>query len=154
MKTSILGLATALLMASAPLAAAGDISLTDGRVPQPAPGMQAAALYGTITNTGAEEVTITAASAEGFAKAMLHTTAMTNGAMRMDHLKSITLAPGATFVMAPMEAHLMLMRPDAPLAVGGTVRGTFRLSDGTEVPFAAEVVHAMPMAGGHKGHGS
>lgn len=127
MKASI---RTALVIAAALLAAgcgrgAADcdsLLLTGAWVREAPPGVDAAAGYLTVFNSGSGPVVVTGAASPDFERATMHRTERVGGQARMRPLARVTVAAGDRHVFRPGGDHLMLMGPRAALVAGDEVR--------------------------------
>jgi copper(I)-binding protein len=97
------------------------------------PGTGTAAVYGSFTNHGDEPVTIRSVSAGVAASAMLHESVMEGDMMKMKHLPSLTIPPGATVRLEPGGMHIMLMGLKRQLRQGDRFPMTLVLDDGSTV---------------------
>lgn len=77
----------------------------------PLPGMEMAAGYLSLHNTGRQPVTITGVTSAQFGRVEMHETVIEDGVARMVELGALTLLPGSTIDFSPGGKHLMLMQP-------------------------------------------
>jgi hypothetical protein len=89
-------------------ACACDLQVESGWIRAAPPGAGTLAAYATLKNTGVKTVAITTISTDAAAMAMLHETTVKNGLSEMRMLPSLSIAVGATLVLAPGGKHLML----------------------------------------------
>jgi copper(I)-binding protein len=135
-----LALFTVLALASTPASSRECLPrVRDGWVRLGPAGMPMMAGFAGIENACPAPVTITAASSPAFDSVELHETRIVDGVNRMRHLPELQIAANGVAVLMPGGMHLMLMRPHAPLEVGGKVAVSFELSDGRRVPGEFEV---------------
>ena len=101
-------------------AAAGPLELSDGWAKAAPSGMTA--VFGTVTNTSDQEVTLKGASAHGIAEDVeLHETAMdaSSGSTQMKEKDGgFTIAPGESVKLEPGANHIMLMGLTCSLQAG------------------------------------
>ena len=88
------------------------------------------AAYLTLRNTGDVPLTITGGQADLAAAVEIHTTREIDGYHRMEQLKQLTLAPGASQALAPGGIHLMLLGLERMPAAGEAVRICLTLASG------------------------
>jgi copper(I)-binding protein len=148
------GLVRALLLSlfgiacAAGSAAAGPLTVTDAWIRATPPGAATAAAYLTITNTGAADRLLGAATpaARG---AELHTHVEEGGLHRMVHLTDgIELPAGEALRLAPGGLHVMLVDLATPLTPGKTVMLSLRFAAAGELAIEVPVVdgRASPTA--------
>ncbi|MCC3281328.1 copper chaperone PCu(A)C [Arthrobacter caoxuetaonis] len=119
--------------------------------------------FGTLENTGVEDITVVAASSPSAGMVELHEMAMgADGAMTMQEIEGgFTVPAGGEYVLEPGGSHLMLMQLEAGLLAGDTVDITLELADGstldvqaTAKDFAgANETYAPETGHGDAGHG-
>jgi len=98
------------------------------------PGGAPMAGYMELGNHTAGEIRLIGARARGFARVMLHRSVIVDGQARMRPQDSgVTIAPGETVAFEPGGLHLMLIQPEADLAVGDPVDVVLRF-DGLTPP--------------------
>jgi copper(I)-binding protein len=107
-------------------------------------GMAMLAGFGRIENHCPVPVTIVSASSAAFADTSLHETKIVDGVSRMRAVPELRIAPDAAAVLKPGGLHLMLMKPDARIAVGGTARIELTFADGLRLPADFEIRSAAP----------
>jgi periplasmic copper chaperone A len=141
------------------VATAGDITVTDVWVRQPAEGQTLSAGYGMISNTGDADVTLIGASVPFDATIEIHQTLMgDDGVMQMQEVpEGFVIPAGGTFELKPGGPHIMLIDID-PADITDVVELTMIFDDGTEVTVTAPVrpldMGAMGnMGGGEMGDG-
>ncbi|MEL6264846.1 MAG: copper chaperone PCu(A)C [Pseudomonadota bacterium] len=143
----------AVVSAAALPARAGGLAVSDAWIALAPPNMRAHAGYFTLTNAGETAVLVTGVAAEGYVRAMLHESRMSDGVMSMVHLDAIEVAPGASVAFRPGGLHLMLMGPGGPQTEGASVPITLTLGDGTTLSVEAEIRRRGGGHGGHATHG-
>lgn len=116
------------------------------------------AVFGTLKNSGKDEVTVVSATSPAAGRMELHEVVGQPGSTTMRPKEGGFVIPaGGTEVLAPGADHLMMMDLKAPLAVGSDVQVTLTFKDGSTLPFTAQV-RTFPGAGenyqpgGHAGH--
>jgi copper(I)-binding protein len=124
-----------LVLAQAP---ANTLVVKDAWMRKP-PGVDAAAVYFTVKNTGAKPVTIIGVTSTIAAHVMVHETATVDGMSRMRMKDKIVLAPGQTVAFAPEGLHVMLNGFKYDVAVGDTVVLSLKLDGGGQVSVPALV---------------
>ncbi|WP_423446654.1 copper chaperone PCu(A)C [Kocuria sp. KSNUG] len=112
-------------------AAAGPLELSEGWAKAAPSGMTA--VFGTVTNTSDQEVTLEGASADGIADDVeLHETAMdaSSGSTQMQEKDGgFTIAPGESVKLEPGANHIMLMGLTCSLQAGSDL--TLQLETGS-----------------------
>jgi periplasmic copper chaperone A len=121
-------------------AVAGDLTVTDAWVRQPAEGQTTSAAYGTITNNGDADVTLVGASVPFDATVEIHETLMgDDGAMQMQEREDGFVIPaGGSFTLEPGGPHIMMIGVD-PADIVDSVEVTMIFDDGTELTVNAPV---------------
>jgi copper(I)-binding protein len=121
--------------------AAGEHTLTfDGAwVRALPPGMGMTAGFGTLRNSGAKPVEITAFSSPQFAEISLHRTETVDGVSRMREVPTLRVEAGAAVELAPGGYHLMLMKPSVSLEAGQSVTLHFTTVEGGDFQFKVPV---------------
>jgi periplasmic copper chaperone A len=121
-------------------ATAGDITVTDAWVRQPAEGQSASAAYGMITNNGDADITLVGGSVPFGATVEIHETLMDDsGTMQMQEREDgFVIAAGATFALEPGGPHIMFLDID-PADFVGAIDVTMIFDDGTELTVTAPV---------------
>ncbi|MEV4666216.1 copper chaperone PCu(A)C [Microbacterium sp. LWO12-1.2] len=121
-------------------APAGDsVTIEDAWVKSAEEGMSAA--FGTLTNTGADDVTVVSAETAASSMVELHETVENEaGEMVMREIEGGFVIPaGGTLVLEPGASHIMLMDLAAPLQAGAEVTVTLTFSDDSTYEFTAPV---------------
>ena len=97
-------------------------------------------VFGTLKNSGKDEVTVVSATSPAAGRTELHEVAGTPGSMTMRPKEGgFTIPAGGSHALAPGADHLMLMDLKAPLPVGTDVEITLTFKDGSTLPFTAQV---------------
>ncbi|WP_166843999.1 copper chaperone PCu(A)C [Isoptericola sp. BMS4] len=119
--------------------AAEEVTVSDAWVKAADSGMSAA--FGELTNTGAEDVTITSVSTEAAAMVEQHETVENEtGEMTMREVEGGLVVPaGGTLVLEPGGNHLMLMDLTGPIEAGEEVTVTLTYADGSTADLTAPV---------------
>jgi periplasmic copper chaperone A len=135
-------------------ATAGDITVTDVWVRQPAEGQTRSAAYGTITNNGEADITLVGGSVPFDATVEIHETVMDDaGTMQMQEREDGFVIPaGGSFTLEPGGPHIMLIDID-PADFVGEIDITMIFDDGTELTVTAPVrsLAGMDMEGDMEG---
>lgn len=142
------GLVRALLLSlsgiscAAGSAAAGTLAVTDAWIRATPPGAATAAAYLTITNTGAADRLVGAATPAA-RSAELHTHVEEGALHRMVHLTNgIAVPAGEAVRLTPGGLHLMLVDLATPLTPGTTVRLSLRFATAGQLEIEVPVVDA------------
>lgn len=134
-----IGLAACSSEAEAPVEAAPEapegISVTNGRMNVPARADAPAAVYFTITNDGAEDQMLRAASVPGADSALFHETAEWSGQMDMQELLQVPVPAGESVAFEQGGKHVMVMGLPADLEVGSEIEVTLSFVRGDKVSF-------------------
>lgn len=117
------------------------------------------AVFGTLKNSGKDEVTVVSATSPAAARVELHEVVNQPGGGTTMQPKEggFSIPAGGSHALAPGADHLMLMDLKAPLPVGSDVEVTLSFKDGSTLPFTAQV-RTFPGAGenyqpgAHAGH--
>lgn len=118
--------------------AAAAVTMTDQWVKAADSGMTA--VFGTLKNSGKDEMTVVSATSPAAGRMELHEVVGPQGAKAMRPKEGgFAIPAGGTHVLAPGGDHLMLMDLKAPLAVGSDVEVTLTFKDGSTLPFTAQV---------------
>lgn len=118
-----------LLLAAIPCGAASPEVAVDAWSRATPPGGKSGAIYGEITNLGAEAIEPQEITMPLARSAMIHETRMEDGVMRMRHA-TIPLGPGETATLAPGGVHIMLMGLRGSLVEGCVYPFNIRWSTG------------------------
>lgn len=134
----------------------GDLTIHHPWTRATAPKASTAAGYVTITNHGATDDKLTAASMAGAGHSMLHQTRSEHGVASMMHQDSIVLPAGATVKLEPGSYHIMAMQLTEGYQAGLTISGTLTFEKAGTVPvgFKVETMGAQaPVAEENAPHG-
>ncbi|WP_104053019.1 MULTISPECIES: copper chaperone PCu(A)C [unclassified Arthrobacter] len=95
--------------------------------------------FGTLENSGAEDITVVSATSPAAAAVELHETAAgADGAMAMQEIEGGFVVPaGGEYVLEPGANHLMLMGLTDDLLAGETLPITLELGDGSTLEMEA-----------------
>lgn len=119
-------------------------------------GVDLAAGYGKITNTGKEPDRLTGGTFERAKKVEVHTMSNDGGVMKMRHLaEGVEIPAGQTVELKPGGLHLMLMGLSSGLKAGETLKGTlmFEKAGAVDVVYTvAPLGSEAPPVGGNGGH--
>jgi copper(I)-binding protein len=121
-------------------APAGDtVTIEDAWVKAADEGMSAA--FGTLSNTGTDDVTVVSAETAASSMVELHETVENEaGEMVMREIEGGFVIPaGGTLLLEPGASHIMLMDLAAPLQAGAEVTVTLTFSDDSTYEFTAPV---------------
>lgn len=121
-------------------ARAGDsVTIEDAWVKAADEGMSAA--FGTLTNTGSDDVTVVSAETAASSMVELHETVENeSGEMVMREIDGGFVIPaGGTLLLEPGASHIMLMDLAGPLQAGAEVTVTLTFSDDSTYEFTAPV---------------
>ena len=97
------------------------LSVDRAWVRQPPPISRHAAAYLRLENTGIARIRVLGVSSPQFDSATLHETVYEDDNARMRHLDTIEITAGATFVLEPGGAHIMLTGTHGAVDSGGIV---------------------------------
>lgn len=111
----------------------GTLVVKDAWMRKPPPGVDAAAVYFTLKNTGTKAVTVASITSTMATSVMIHETATVDGMSRMRMKDKIVVAPGQTIAFAPEGLHVMLNGFKHDVAVGETVALSLKLEGGGQV---------------------
>jgi len=120
--------------------AEGKLGVYDAWIRAAPPGTEMLAGYATLKNTGDAPISILTVQSDTFRQSSIHETLIERGMVRMRESPRIDLQPGASVVMKPGGAHIMLMYPRHPVAIGDKVEMVFLLMDGTRLETYFDVV--------------
>ncbi|HEY2339297.1 MAG TPA: copper chaperone PCu(A)C [Steroidobacteraceae bacterium] len=128
-------LSRALIAAAQPVA----LSAQDAWIrATPGPGVDVAAVYLTLHNSGTQPVVVSGVRSPAARAAMIHMTTVVNGQSTMRVHESLRVAPGETVRFAPGGLHIML-HLEHPLAAGDEVPLVLLLEDGGSLSVVARV---------------
>jgi copper(I)-binding protein len=111
------------------------------------PGATTLAGYGVLRNRCATAVAVTGVESLDFAMPMIHRTEVIDGVGRMRDAGELQVPAQGELRFEPNGLHLMLMRPERPLAEGDVARVRLVLEDGRRVFAAFPVRRDAPSAG-------
>ena len=131
-------LACLALLGAARAAAPPALTVQDAWV-RVTPGADVAAAYLTLHNPGPSAALVIGVRSSVAGHAMIHETSLHNGVSAMRPHERLTVAAGATVVLAPGGLHLMLGMLAHPLAVGERVPLELLLEGGATVAVSAVV---------------
>jgi len=116
--------------------AADAITVSDAWLKAAGEGMTGA--FGTLTNGGAEEVTVVAVETDAAATAELHETVVgDSGETVMQEVTAFTVPGDSTLVLAPGDDHIMLLGLTAPIRAGDEVTYTLLFDDDSRLDVTA-----------------
>jgi copper(I)-binding protein len=115
----------------------GTLSAQDAWI-RATPGVDVAAVYLTLRNSGTQPVVVNAVRSPAARAAMIHLTTTVNGQSTMRAHESLRLAPGETVHFAPGGLHIMLQLAH-PLAAGDEVPLALLLEGGGTLSVVARV---------------
>lgn len=118
----------------------GDITITDAFVPLAPKGVMAHAAYMNVTNAGKVTRSMVGVTAPDYAMAHIHLSSEKDGVATMMSMEQLDIKPGQTVVLEPGGLHVMLMKPVAPLELGGTVTLEVQFANGETMAVSADVV--------------
>ena len=139
MRAPALPVACLVLLAAAASAATPPALTAQDAWIRATPGVDVAAAYLTLRNTGSQPVVVTGVRSPAAASAMIHETTLINGESTMRPRESLRIAPGETVRFAPGGLHIMLHGLKRPLAVGEEVPVTVLFEGGGSVTALARV---------------
>jgi copper(I)-binding protein len=103
------------------------------------PGVDVAAAYLTLHNTGTLPVVVSSVSSPAAGAAMIHETTLVNGQSMMRAHEPLRIAAGETVRFAPEGLHIMLHGLKRPLAAGDEVPLVLLLEGGGSLRVTARV---------------
>lgn len=115
------------------------VSVTDAIARPLAPARNDAEVVLELTNTGQTDLVLESASSNVAARAVIHTTIILGGQLKMRDVTSYTLPAGGGVRFAAGGMHLMLFDLKQPLTVGSMVDITLHFQGGAEHTFSAAV---------------
>jgi periplasmic copper chaperone A len=127
-----------LLAAAVSAAAPAVLSVQDAWI-RATPGVDVAAVYLTLRNTGSQPAVVTGVRSPAAQSAMIHQTTLVNGESTMRPQERLRIAAGETVRFAPGGLHIMLHGLKRPLAVGDEVPVTVLFEGGGSVTALARV---------------
>jgi periplasmic copper chaperone A len=103
------------------------------------PGVDVAAAYLTLHNSGPQAVVVSGVRAADAAAAMIHETTIVNGQSAMRPHETLRIAPGETVRLAPGGLHIMLHGLKRALSAGDEVPLVLLLQGGGSLTVMARV---------------
>ncbi|MGB3247217.1 MAG: copper chaperone PCu(A)C [Sulfitobacter sp.] len=119
--------------------AAEGIKVENAYVPLAPPSAMSHVAYMTLENAGETTRSLIGVSAAGYSMTHLHESKETDGVAVMSMLYQLDIAPGQSVALKPGSFHVMLMRPEAPIALGDGVALTLNFANGEEIAVTAIV---------------
>jgi copper(I)-binding protein len=104
-----------------PQLSADAIEIENARAAPTPGGVDVAAGYLTIVNSGTESDTLLAASSPRAARVEVHEMTMPDGVMQMRPVERLDIAPGQSLELRPGGRHLMFMGVTQPFVEGETI---------------------------------
>ncbi len=134
---SVLMSAAAFVPSSAS-AQAGPLTVVNAWVRKP-PGVDTAAVYFVLKNTGPAAITITGVSSPIADHVMVHESSIVDGQSRMRMKDTVVVAPGKSVAFSPGGLHVMLTGLKKEIPVGTRVPVTLQLDGGGQINLTAVV---------------
>lgn len=139
-RTWMIGTLTAVALAAAIASAAQPLVGRDGWIREAPPVAPVRAGYVELVNEGGAEVVVTGADSPAFGAVEIHEmTAGDDGAMRMRKVARLVVPAGGRVGLEPGGLHLMLFRPQQPLAPGASVPVRLLTEAGAAVELTLQV---------------
>ncbi|RWR04586.1 copper chaperone PCu(A)C [Paenirhodobacter populi] len=143
-------------LAGAPLHAgpdlAGRLVVHGAWIPAPPPVARVAAGYAVLSNTGPEDLRLTAASSPR-ARAEFHQMRHEDDEMRMRALPEGIVVPAhGTLDLQPGAVHLMFLDLDGVFAAGERIPVVLQAEDGARLSVEFEIRQPGPLPAGDDGH--
>lgn len=114
------------------------------------------AAYARLCNDDKEALTLVHVASEDFDRVEMHASTETEGAVTMEQLDSVVVAPGDCVDFAPGGRHFMLFDARRALRAGDSVEFTITFASGAEMSLRLPVRRADEMIrtehGQHHGH--
>lgn len=107
-----------------------DVEMSDAWARATPPGMPMGAIYGVLTNTGDDQLEVTAISTPVARGAEIHQSIEIDGLMRMREVTPFFVPARETVVLQPGGKHIMLMGVQDALREGESFPLQLRLSNG------------------------
>ena len=127
----------ALVVSSAGVAHACEVSIESAWIRAAPPGATMLAGYLRLSNAGDTAVAIKEVSSVNFARVEIHETQVVDGVSQMRELETLTLPAKGSVELKPGGKHLMLISPSKSLKVGDSV--VLTLSDLADCQISATV---------------
>jgi hypothetical protein len=138
-----------LLLVSAVVQAASNLTFTGAYVAAAPPGAAAMAGYMTIENPGDSPRRITAINSVDFAEVQIHRSILEKGIARMERMDSLAVEPGSRLELKPGGIHLMLLEPVHDFETGEIILLEVREADGTAHSLSLKVRRTVGTTGAH-----
>ncbi|MEJ1966182.1 MAG: copper chaperone PCu(A)C [Gammaproteobacteria bacterium] len=119
-------------------AQASPLTVVNAWVRKP-PGVDTAAVYFVLKNTGPDAITITGASSPIADHVMVHESSTVDGQSRMRMKDTVIVQPGKSVAFSPGGLHVMLSGIHQDIPVGTKVPVTLQLAGGGQVSVTAVV---------------
>lgn len=142
MKAGRIASAALLLMAASSLSAA--VRIESARIAEVPPSSPSAAAYLTLVNEGAHAVVLQRMSSPAADEVMWHEVHHGDGMSHMMMRSEVTLPPHSRTVLAPGQAHVMLMGLRQPLRIGDRVSLRFHFAGQPPLRVAVPVQALQP----------
>lgn len=114
------------------------VTVTDAYIPQPA--SDTSAMFGTITNSGTEAVTLTTGSVEGVGMVQVHEFVTEDNKQIMQEMPNgLEIPAGGSVTLQPGGYHVMMMDVTADWQVGDEVPVTLEFTNNETVEVTAVV---------------
>lgn len=128
------------LLPAASAAAGAALEGRDGWIREAPPVAPVRAGYVDLVNSGTEAVVVTGAESPAFGAVEIHEmVAGDDGAMRMRPVPQLVVPAGGRVELRPGGLHLMLFRPQQPLAPGASVPLRLHTQAGADVELTLQV---------------
>jgi periplasmic copper chaperone A len=114
------------------------------QVAEPVAGSSQVAL--TLVNRGDGDDELVSVTTESALAVEIHRTTITDGSATMETLEGLPVPAGEELVFRPGGLHLMLVVPDASVAIGGTVELVLDFERAEDLVVEAEVVDLLDLA--------
>lgn len=131
------GLVAAALATIATSASAAPVAATDAWCRPAAAGAPSAACY--LTLTAKAEDSLVGVESPAAERVETHQMDMAGGIMRMKKVAAVSLPAGKPVALQPGGLHLMLIRPKAALAAGGSTELVLRFAKAPPATVRAEI---------------
>lgn len=107
-----------------------EITMHDAWVRATPPGASGTAAYMHLSNSGADDHVVVAASSKDFANVSLHRTTIEEGLVGMESMDQLVVPSGGSVVLKPSGMHVMLMGAKRDIKEGESVDINLRLQNG------------------------
>jgi len=128
-----------LILLTADLASARDITVKNAWIREAPPAAQRLAAYMVIENNSTHAIALDSASSPDFRMVEIHRTKMDNGIAHMIKQTHVKILPGESLTLEPGSYHLMLMQPLRSLRAGDTVRLSLHFANSSPIDITATV---------------